>query len=96
MGPSQLPGTKALSNCKMFGSASPACEKRAPTDLKEGIIHRQGETHGRAEPITFIIIVLKCRGESATQKLKNCGHRKTKQGLTNGPQRKSEKMNILL
>lgn len=95
IGPSQLPGTKALSNCKMFGSASPAWEKGAPTDLKESIIHRHGETHGRAEPITFIIIVPKCR-ERATKGLKNCGQGKTRKGLINGPQRKAEKMNTLV
>lgn len=63
LGPSQLLGTKALSNCKMFGSASPAWEKGAPTGLKESITHRQGETHGRAEPITFITMAPKW-GES--------------------------------
>lgn len=66
-GPSQLPGTKALSNCKTFGSAPPACEKGAPTDLKESITHRQGEAHGRAEPITFIIAIRQGRGERATK-----------------------------
>lgn len=51
----------------MFRSASLADEKGAPTDLKESITHRQGETHGGAEPITFIITVLKCKGESSNE-----------------------------
>ena len=64
----QPPGTKTLSNCKMFGSTSPACEKGAPTDLKESNTHRRGEAHRESRPITFIIIVLKCGGKKRAMK----------------------------
>lgn len=89
IGHSQPPGTKALSNCKMFGSASPACGKRAPTDLKESIIHRQGEAHwvSRAYYLHYHCPKVQ-RTERATKKLKNHGHTKTRQRLTNGPWKK--------
>ena len=64
----QPPGTKTLSNCKMFGSTSPACEKGAPTDLKESNTHSRGEAHRESRPITFIIIVLKWGGKKRAMK----------------------------
>lgn len=89
IGHSQPPGTKTLSNCKMFGSASPACGKRAPTDLKESIIYRRGEAHwaSRAYYLHYHCPKVQ-RTERATKKLRNCGHTKTSQGLTNGPRKK--------
>lgn len=70
IGPSQLPGTKTLSNCKVFSSASPACEKGAPTDLKESITHREGETHGGAEPITVVTVVLRAEERDGNKEAK--------------------------
>lgn len=46
----QPPGTKIPVIAKMFGSTSPACEKGAPTDLKESDTHRRGEAHRESRP----------------------------------------------
>lgn len=89
IGHCQPPGTKAWSNCKMFGSASPACGKRAPTDLKDSIIHRRGEAHWESRAYYLHYHCPKVqRRERATKKLKNCGHTKTRRGLTNGLRKK--------
>lgn len=89
IGHCQPPGTKTWSNCKMFGSASPACGKRAPTDLKGSIIHRRGEAHWESRACYLHYHCPKVqRRERATKKLKNCGHTKTRRGLTNGPRKK--------
>lgn len=81
IGHSQPSGTKTLSNCKMFSSTSPACEKRAPTDLKESITRRGGEAHWESRAYCLHYHCPKVqRRERATKELQSCGHRKTRQG----------------